>query len=71
MGLYGGVDPTGKQDQTMTSHDTVRDSDDDHAGEQRDVRITFDDGGCVIYDRENPAAWIQAIGDESVIEIRN
>lgn len=32
--------------------------------------IDLEDGGFILYDRENPEAWVQATGSESVLEVR-
>lgn len=59
----------------MTDPDPTHDADGstDESDEERDDRhasINLEDGGFIIYDRENPQAWIQANGSSSVLEVR-
>jgi len=53
----------------MTDTDTSHDHDDD-AGEGRYSTIDLEDGGLIVYDQQNPKAWIQVRGSDSVWEVR-
>jgi hypothetical protein len=53
----------------MSEHDCTH-ANGTQTQEHRHASIALDDGGCIIYDRENTEAWIQADDSDSLMEVR-
>jgi hypothetical protein len=56
-------------EETMSEHDCTH-ANGTQTQEHRHASIALDDGGCIIYDRENTEAWIQADDSDSLMEVR-